>query len=449
VAALPDDIAAPHGLVRRVRGRAALDLDALKRVAASLPGGSAEAVEHGFFGNGGRLPNPPRGARLRSARHDLRVDAARRRAVHEAGVVVLAAARLAAEHAPLDRLGPDALLGRRRRLVDLAWRAMAAELGVAAAATAAYDRLESFVAAHLPGGDAARWAQRVTTGIATATPPTTASMSVFAGVTWDEAGVEPPVPPGGRRGGADALTELEAVLRALPRWRATRILTGQVVDVRLHLLRRLTADAVSLLGWRERAKVAVLSLGGEVRSVHRALASRLVADGLLAAVDDVDLLTDAELRGDDPVPSRVALARRRRALLAAVAAGALPERFTGCPPPESVPAPAGDRLRGIGASGGRWTGRARVVRDPRSAKLRSGEVLVAETTDAGWSPLFVEAGAVVVERGGPLSHAAIVARELGVPAVLDVHGATSALDGRTVTVDGDDGVVIVHGEPGR
>jgi rifampicin phosphotransferase len=73
---------------------------------------------------------------------------------------------------------------------------------------------------------------------------------------------------------------------------------------------------------------------------------------------------------------------------------------------------------------------------------------VAAATDAGWSPLFLSAGAIVVERGGPLSHAAIVARELGVPAVLDVAGATERLDGRIVTVDGDLGVVAIHDDGG-
>ena len=73
-----------------------------------------------------------------------------------------------------------------------------------------------------------------------------------------------------------------------------------------------------------------------------------------------------------------------------------------------------------------------------------GEVLVAEATDASWSPLFVRAGAVVVERGGPLSHAAILARELGLPAVLNLPGATGVLDGRMVSVDGDQGVVVIE-----
>jgi pyruvate,water dikinase len=70
-------------------------------------------------------------------------------------------------------------------------------------------------------------------------------------------------------------------------------------------------------------------------------------------------------------------------------------------------------------------------------------VLVAEATDASWAPLFVDAAAIVLERGGPLSHAAILSRELGVPAVLNVRGATRLLDGRLVTVDGDAGVVVL------
>ena len=76
----------------------------------------------------------------------------------------------------------------------------------------------------------------------------------------------------------------------------------------------------------------------------------------------------------------------------------------------------------------------------------AGEVLVAEATDASWSPLFVKAGAIVVERGGPLSHAAILARELGLPAVLNVEGATNFLAGRPVAVDGDLGVVVIEAE---
>ena len=102
----------------------------------------------------------------------------------------------------------------------------------------------------------------------------------------------------------------------------------------------------------------------------------------------------------------------------------------------------GHRLDGWAASPGRYTGTARVVADAGD-RLEPGDILVAEATDASWSPLFLEAGAIVVDRGGPLSHAAILARELGIPAVLNVEGASRTLDGRRMTVDGDAGIVVL------
>jgi pyruvate,water dikinase len=135
--------------------------------------------------------------------------------------------------------------------------------------------------------------------------------------------------------------------------------------------------------------------------------------------------------------------RRRNWLSRYQAEGNLPVRFTGIPDREPEPLPEGDVLDGWAASPGRRRGQARVVRSA-GGKLRAGEILVAETTDASWSPLFMRAGAIVVERGGPLSHAAILARELGLPAVLNVSGAARVLDGCTVSVDGDQGVVVIE-----
>jgi pyruvate,water dikinase len=85
------------------------------------------------------------------------------------------------------------------------------------------------------------------------------------------------------------------------------------------------------------------------------------------------------------------------------------------------------------------------MNDP-GGTLPNGGILLAEATDASWSPAFVDAGAIVLERGGPLSHAAILARELGVPAVLNVGVGLRSLDGRRLTVDGDSGMVVVHDE---
>jgi pyruvate,water dikinase len=109
-------------------------------------------------------------------------------------------------------------------------------------------------------------------------------------------------------------------------------------------------------------------------------------------------------------------------------------------------ASAGTRLTGIGVSPGRHTGRARVITSlAAESELEPGEVIVAITTDASWGPLFLAAGAVVVETGATISHAAIVSRELGIPAAVSVTDATRRIaDGTTVTVDGNSGIVTVH-----
>lgn len=188
-----------------------------------------------------------------------------------------------------------------------------------------------------------------------------------------------------------------------------------------------------------------------MREVHLELGHRLHANGVLADASDVDLLRDVELRqalSGRTLPTGL-LTARRRWLARYEDAGPLPQRFIGVPPLPSPQAPPGQVLSGWAASGGQHTGRARVLVEPEPAKLDAGDVLVARATDAAWTPAFVAAGAIVVERGGPLSHAAVVARELGLPAVLNVNGAADILDGRTVTVDGDRGRVIVHDNGGK
>lgn len=102
----------------------------------------------------------------------------------------------------------------------------------------------------------------------------------------------------------------------------------------------------------------------------------------------------------------------------------------------------GDTRLGIGTSVGTARGLARVVRDPRTETVQPGEVLVASRTDPGWVLLFATAAGIVVEHGSLLSHAAIVARELGLPAVIGVRGATEWLStGDIVEVDGRAGIV--------
>jgi pyruvate,water dikinase len=120
-----------------------------------------------------------------------------------------------------------------------------------------------------------------------------------------------------------------------------------------------------------------------------------------------------------------------------------PVSFVGRPPFVVPPPAAGVALRGLPASGGVVEGAARVLGGSNeSGDIAPGEILVARTTDVGLSPLFLVAAGVVTELGGPLSHAALVAREYGIPAVVNVHGATTAIKtGDVVRVDGDRGIV--------
>ncbi len=85
----------------------------------------------------------------------------------------------------------------------------------------------------------------------------------------------------------------------------------------------------------------------------------------------------------------------------------------------------------------------RVLDDPHGATLERGEVLVARGTDPAWTPLFLTAGALIMEIGGIMSHGAVIAREYGIPAVVGVPEATRRLrTGERVRVDGESGVVI-------
>ena len=103
-----------------------------------------------------------------------------------------------------------------------------------------------------------------------------------------------------------------------------------------------------------------------------------------------------------------------------------------------------DTLLGVGVSRGRYRGTARYVQDlTMSERLGADEILVIESSDIAWTPLFHRAGAVISEGGGVLSHASITAREMGLPCVASAPNAR-ALDGRTVLVDGSTGEVFVE-----
>jgi pyruvate,water dikinase len=208
---------------------------------------------------------------------------------------------------------------------------------------------------------------------------------------------------------------------------------------------------------RERGKVHITRLVEEARAPLRELGRRLVNQGLLPRLEHLFLVTDDEADAFVANPAAHAgLIAERAALLEVLMSKEPPFVFEGDPPPLSAYkdrgsrkvelAQAGAELKGIGVSPGRYTGRARVITSlAADSDLEPGEVIVAVATDASWGPLFLAAGAVVVEIGSAISHAAIISRELGIPAAVSVAGATRRIrDGTIITVDGNTGNVIVH-----
>jgi pyruvate,water dikinase len=207
-----------------------------------------------------------------------------------------------------------------------------------------------------------------------------------------------------------------------------------------------------LAGLRELPKFYIVMVLAEMHRQLAAVGADLARSGAVGSADDVFFLDLDEvlvgLRGADlkgMVSSRrrlydVELRRRRIPRLLLSDGTDVEAAFLAETAARSQPAGAG--LAGTPASAGTATGRVRVVMDPVGAHLEPGEILVAPSTDPGWTPLFMTAGALVMEMGGVISHGAVVAREYGIPAVVGVVDATSKLqDGQTVTVDGASGTV--------
>lgn len=197
------------------------------------------------------------------------------------------------------------------------------------------------------------------------------------------------------------------------------------------------------------------------REVLLGFGRRLVADGTLPSVDDVWMFTRAELRtlvsGDYDLDITAAAAQRRRELDQGAQYGVLPylgeppaakeqhavqQKFYGRPGGSS----SARSLQGSGASPGVAQGPARLVSAPEDfERVQPGDVLVALTTTPAWTPLFPSLAGLVTETGGVLSHAAIVAREYGIPAVVGAREAMQIIpEGAQVRVDGGAGVVEVE-----
>lgn len=208
---------------------------------------------------------------------------------------------------------------------------------------------------------------------------------------------------------------------------------------------RLLALVQHFVRMRERLRGHVVKVLGLFRAVARDASRRMLAlepgvgdDGaFFLSIPELHAVLRGEAHGvASLIQSRRLQFERDRALPDP------PDTFVGFPPPL---ADVGEQreLTGVAASSGRAIGRARVLKSAHEAgELAAGEILVSHHADVGWSPLFLAAGALVTDLGGALSHASVVAREFGLPAVVNVKTGTRViLTGDLLEVDGDKGVV--------
>jgi rifampicin phosphotransferase len=242
---------------------------------------------------------------------------------------------------------------------------------------------------------------------------------------------------------------------------ATLLRDAGLSPVRRAVLGRLVPLTLAFVARRENLRFERTRVFGLARRLFREMGLHLAAEGVLTAPDDVFYLEPHELlgfvEGTATTTDLAGLVAVRRAEFARYHAGAAPadrfrttgavhvgNRFEGEAPPMGTHADGGERRCGMGAGPGVVEGRVRVVTDPRTAVLAPGDVLVAERTDPGWVTLFAACAGLVIERGSLLSHAAIVARELGLPAVVGLADARRWLrDGDRVRLDGATGAVQV------
>ncbi len=208
------------------------------------------------------------------------------------------------------------------------------------------------------------------------------------------------------------------------------------------LSRALTRLAVSAIERREHGRDVCMRITYELRLTLREWGRRLVERDTLAAAADVHYLSIDEIYCPPADSKEIVI--RRRAERTRLAALDFPVHFTQpWTPDETTSVTQDEVLTGQAVSPGTARGPVRILGHPDD-DFEPGEVLVANVTDTGWTPFFGCAAAIVTNVGGPMSHAAIVAREFGIPAVVNTKTATQRLkDGQLVEVDGAAGTVRI------
>jgi len=246
--------------------------------------------------------------------------------------------------------------------------------------------------------------------------------------------------------------------QAVARQNATRLVRQQFSPIRRVVFDLTVRAAQASIRLRERARMKQALLYTRLRHVALALADALVHANILDRRDDVLFLTIDEAIAvgesafdDGHAQIRKRVATRRKEFIANSALQP-PDSFTleentewraENAKPAKVPSAQSNELTGIGACGGRACGQAAVVLDVSEIdRIVPDQILVTRQTDPGWAAVFFLIKGLVIERGGLLSHGAIIAREYGIPAVVGVRDATRLISpGQQLCVDGSAGTV--------
>jgi pyruvate,water dikinase len=236
-------------------------------------------------------------------------------------------------------------------------------------------------------------------------------------------------------------------------WReeATARIDKELGWLRRQVFKRVLLRTQRFARLRDNGQHYMVKLLYPLRHLHAVLGERWAGRGWLRNPDDVFFLVGEELTAvlSGGVASELqARADARRSTYDHWFTQSPPEALDATLQPVAAEAREAheNTLVGIAASRGTVTGTARVVLTPQEAsRLQPGDILVTRATDPGWTPVFSVIGGAVIEIGGMLSHGAIVAREYGLPAVINVSHATRRIvDGQTITVDGTNGRVVIH-----
>ncbi|HEX3048251.1 MAG TPA: PEP/pyruvate-binding domain-containing protein [Bacillota bacterium] len=217
------------------------------------------------------------------------------------------------------------------------------------------------------------------------------------------------------------------------------------------LVRWLLNRTRRLIGKRELWKTQLTAIFDQTRKLLIPIGEELVNQGRLAEARDIFMIDFPEIKAGLSGKDLRPLVRARQEIYQRELKRTRVPQILLSDGTEPLPAPViyevsnSNTLHGTPASPGTVRGRARVILDPMNARIEPGEILVAPSTDPGWTPLFLTAAGLVMERGGVIAHGSVVAREYGIPAVVGTSGATTRIQtGQMITVDGYNGLVVFN-----